>query len=449
MTRSGSQNILHLALPYADYVSVLSGGALPAQASAILDKGLATFGRVLVYGANKATGALLRAQLGKRFVTFINTDTLCPEMALDFDCVVIATGPEHYPAIVKTLADMLPGKTFAVVTLFDRQAIAPAADQSEYDRRLLTRPSGVILELANYCNSRCIFCPLFQGGFTLNRALRPRQLMGMELYEKILAEISGWGADLKNFNLRGHGEPLLAPDFVQRMELLKQYGVADRTMLFTNAALLDEKAARAVVDAGVDAVTVAFDGYTKEVYEAHRVGCNFETVRANIERLAKIRDASCGTTKIRVINVVTHLNMHQVFQSYLHWRGVLNPGLDSFHCSPSKSWARQDLEDSAITVEKTDFSCEPGVCAQAFTHLFILSDGRVPCCCWDYNFDVLGRALGNAADQSLLEIWQGQPYADFRSAFLAPGHKGVPGRCLNCSILYERRYIPISCDTEA
>src|SRR3972149_753422 len=68
----------------------------------------------------------------------------------------------------------------------------------------------------------------------------------------------------------------------------KQKGLLD-VYFNTNATMLTDKVIHKLIDAGLDRISISFEGTTKEVYEANRVGAKFEKVIANVRLLRDVR----------------------------------------------------------------------------------------------------------------------------------------------------------------
>ncbi len=62
-----------------------------------------------------------------------------------------------------------------------------------------------------------------------------------------------------------------------------------RVQISTNAALLNEKRARELMEAGLDRINIDIDGFTKETYEGIRRRLSFNQVMANTKRLLDLR----------------------------------------------------------------------------------------------------------------------------------------------------------------
>lgn len=141
-------------------------------------------------------------------------------------------------------------------------------------------PLHLDIEATNVCNLRCPFCATthnkYKGGF-----------MKEEIWKKILDEAGENNLYSLKFTYRG--EPMLHKDLVRMVAYAKDAGVMD-VYFNTNATKLDEDAVRKLIDAGLDRISISFEGYEKDLYEKYRVGAHFEQVVANIERLKAIKD---------------------------------------------------------------------------------------------------------------------------------------------------------------
>lgn len=88
------------------------------------------------------------------------------------------------------------------------------------------------------------------------------------------------------FNIRG--EPLLHPEIHEFVKYAKQRGLID-VYFNSNAMLLTDDIARKLIDAGLDRLSISFEGITKDVYEKYRVGAKYETVLSNIEKIQSLK----------------------------------------------------------------------------------------------------------------------------------------------------------------
>ncbi len=95
------------------------------------------------------------------------------------------------------------------------------------------------------------------------------------------------GLSACKFNIRG--EPLLHPDLPKFVAYAKEKGVLD-VFFNTNATLLTKEKSIALINAGLDRMTVSFEGCEPEMYERSRVGAKFQQVVDNVVRLRTLRE---------------------------------------------------------------------------------------------------------------------------------------------------------------
>jgi radical SAM protein with 4Fe4S-binding SPASM domain len=92
------------------------------------------------------------------------------------------------------------------------------------------RIESVNIEICSHCNGRCSFCPV---GFDP----LPKKLMSNVNFEQIINRIPIGEIDW--ISLNHYNEPLLDPNFIEKVCILKKYGFKLR--LFTNGVLLNQK----------------------------------------------------------------------------------------------------------------------------------------------------------------------------------------------------------------
>jgi radical SAM protein with 4Fe4S-binding SPASM domain len=144
---------------------------------------------------------------------------------------------------------------------------------------LCSKPILVYAEASTRCNLRCFMCRLSFPETTR----RVRQHMTLETFAKLEPLLE----PESRLSLFGLGEPLMNPHFVEMMRIAKERGVF--VGLNSNAMLLDEKIARAMVELEQDLLMISFSGGTKETYERVITGANYERVVSNLRRLNEIK----------------------------------------------------------------------------------------------------------------------------------------------------------------
>lgn len=130
----------------------------------------------------------------------------------------------------------------------------------------------LVIEPASACNLRCPYCLTGAG-----EVGRPRALMTLALYERLLEQLGDRLFELEAFHW---GEPLLNPHLATMIATASARGIA--TTINTNLSLyLERDRAEQLVAAGLTELTVSIDGARQETYEQYRVRSKLERVLHN------------------------------------------------------------------------------------------------------------------------------------------------------------------------
>jgi radical SAM protein with 4Fe4S-binding SPASM domain len=305
-------------------------------------------------------------------------------------------------------------------------------------------PRYIGIETINTCNARCPFCPLFQGNAPMSRELRPARVMQDELFDRIIRQISDWHEQLGSLFLNMNGEPLQDPFFTRRLQVAARYALGPKIELQTNGQFLDEKAARAILEAQVGRVVLGFDGATRQTYEAHRVRCDYERVLNNLRRFVEMRQHLGGCTQVAIQFVRTTRNVHEVVQAYEMFSQILSAELDLFQDNISKDWGDVPATEDIFYVKKHQERGKPSGCLVFNDQMIIHSDGKVAACCWDYNLTVSDGGLGDANVESLATIWSGDRRGDLARRLSSDDIDEKPEKCKECPFLFEMSPLPVT-----
>ncbi len=298
-------------------------------------------------------------------------------------------------------------------------------------------PDCIALEVVNFCNARCGFCPLFQGDDQLDRQVRPTHTMSMELFEKVIEEIASWNQYPNTIYLNVHGEPLMDAFLSKRLILLKEKALAEKVDIQTNGHFLDHEHRMAILNAGVRRLTLGFDAASSSTYNTHRVRCSFDRVLDNIREFAKLRQQLSATTRIAVQYVRTNANRNEITDAYYLFNEFLDPTLDVFQDTSSSNWGSASLQKSGKVLGFTSKNITLTGCPIIGGSMIIYADGSVAACCYDYNYQVVGKPLGNVSTASATQIWNSPFFHKLRQQLAnAVKPEDVPARCKSCNWLY-------------
>ncbi|HZB25431.1 MAG TPA: radical SAM/SPASM domain-containing protein [Vicinamibacterales bacterium] len=265
-------------------------------------------------------------------------------------------------------------------------------------------PEIVQIESTNICNAKCVFCPR-------DEMHRRQGVMAMDLFRKIVDECAQLG--ITHIRVHNYGEPFMDRRLTEKVRYAKQKGIREVGMI-SNGSLITEDVARGMVEAGLDAINISVDASGREVFEATRLGLNYDKVIANIERLVRIR-AELGKRRPKLILSFVRQNNSADEQAFIeHWRAIA----DKIHVTDLHNWAGTLNRDSDVNYP----------CYRPWLTFTVLWDGRVSLCCADFD----GRTiLGNLNTSTIREVWNAEPYVQARRAHL---ESGGPDICRSCDL---------------
>ena len=297
--------------------------------------------------------------------------------------------------------------------------------RTDLRRRILRKPSSVLLETTNNCNLNCPYCMVGQqnqwiqehGTVSHDLMTRPAGNMSLETFEIVRRNLKDFG--ILNVYLHFQGEPMLnrhAPEFARR---LKKDGL--KVQMFTNGLAFTDKSLQEMVDAGVDLIRFSVDGASEETYQANRVGGVFSKVREN---MGKAVEAARGTgTRVEWQFLPMRNNEHEVEKA----AGIARElGINFF----AKGFRVTDPQ-RAPTQDKYRCSMLKKPCTDIYYQLGIYWNGDVVPCCYDNNAE---EVMGNVTANTLNEIWDSPKYSEFRRHVddFARNPEAEPALCKGC-----------------
>ena len=267
-----------------------------------------------------------------------------------------------------------------------------------------TLPEIVQIESTNICNAKCVFCPR-------DDMHRDQGIMDMALFQKIADECAA--LNITHMRMHNYGEAFADRLLVDKVRYAKSIGIRE-VGLISNGSLITERAARGMVDAGLDAINISMDAAGKEVFESTRLGLNYDKVVANVERLIQIRDEA-GKRRPKLILSFVRQNNSVDEQAFIeHWRQVA----DKIHITELHNWGGTLNHESDVNYP----------CYRPWLTFTALWDGRVSLCCADFDGKTI---LGDLNTQSIKEIWNSDAYRAVRREHL---ESGGPEVCRSCDL---------------
>ena len=252
---------------------------------------------------------------------------------------------------------------------------------------------GVMIELTNYCNLNCSFCP--------NQYMKREKVhMNLDLFKKILNEIKEKElSDSITFHLMG--EPTLHPEFKEICEVLSKFNF--KKTLVTNGCFLDEELSKKIIKARIDQVIISTQSFTDinleniksscKLFKENKVKIGFrfwlwDNIKAEESFIVKEKKESAF-----ILNLIKEIFPLDLQEKILNFKVPGEMKIDdyiSFSFNRRFDW-------------NIDFQNEVdcGFCYDPFVFLPILSNGDIVLCCYDYD----GKTkMGNVNDSFISDV---------------------------------------------
>lgn len=251
-------------------------------------------------------------------------------------------------------------------------------------------PERFTVESVTGCNLRCPICATGCG-----KLERRNRFMTVQQADQIAERLSPMAEQVFVYNW---GEPFLNPDIYGIMAAFIPQAA---TFVHTNGnAKMDHRRLAAM---GVN-VTVQLDGVTQAVYEQYRVGGRLSKALETLLLLHSIRRRMpWNRAEVGAQFLLFKHNQHEL-NDFARLMTLLEipARIKIPHVALNPVLEPTDLEGFKPRGPATPDTIQK--CKLVDTDCYILVDGSVVPCCYDYNANVI---FGNILDQSMEEIWHG------------------------------------------
>ena len=323
-----------------------------------------------------------------------------------------------------------------------------------------SRPVCVYLETTNRCNLLCTTCPRTYA------ELEPPADMSWQLFTSIVDQIP----DLQRAVLHGVGEPMLVKELPKMVRYLKDRGTY--VLFNTNGTVLNEKNGRALIEAGLDELRVSLDAANAKSFRAIRGKDYFDRILRNVRAFRSLQERE-GKDRPRVsawltglkqtiadlpafVEVAADIGVKEVYlQRMVFFEqdavGLARPDQalyehmtreETAHLAAATELARS----RGIVFSASGAASEPGMslarhddgspwalCRRPWTVMYFTANGRaLPCCIAPFSQrGYENYTLGDATQQTLQDIWNGEAYRSFRAALLSDKPAAA---CASCGL---------------
>lgn len=246
-------------------------------------------------------------------------------------------------------------------------------------------PLHLDIEASGVCNLKCPFCAMRQKFIDCG----PKSFMSLETFKKVIDEGAEHGLCAIKLNSCERGEPLLNKNLPEMVSYAKKKGIMD-VYFNTNAVLLTSNIGKKLIGAGLDRLSISFEGMTPEFYEKSRVGASFNKVLNNIKDFIQLRDKMKAKKPLVRVQTVA--------------LPELAPQLNEY----KEFWEK--IADEVSFIDFRDYSKDRGglvsdwICPFLWQRMLITCDGAISFCQLDY-FNSLNLGNVNQGD-SIRVAWR-------------------------------------------
>lgn len=287
-------------------------------------------------------------------------------------------------------------------------------------KKLLEFPTIFHIELTNYCNGRCWFCPT-------HKTTRQKGHMEFSLFRKIIDEIKPFSKRIKSIALYMDGEPTLHPRLIDCLRYASRTGIK-RMYISSNMEYFDAELTDKIFTAGLGEtlhhVICSLDSASENGYKQNRIGVDFKKAVRNTLYLFNQRNNKKSLYPLIFARMlVSELTADQVENFKRFWRDKA----DKVLCAKMHNWGGA-IENKTLRLFKKDL--EFTSCYFPFSQCAIQFDGAIRLCCVDYNGSVI---MGNIRDEKIQNIWRGDKIDQIRRGHIKQDFDNIPNICSGCS----------------
>ena len=289
--------------------------------------------------------------------------------------------------------------------------------------RFYSSPVGISIEPSSRCNLKCKMC-CYQSEMYANAPMQkiPR-FFDRGIHNKIIDEATSHGRPM-SIEYCWRGEPMLNPELFSLLRYATDKGVPPS--LVTNATLLTEENAEKLLDTGIGAVTFSIDGATKKTYETIRIGANFDTVKANVNRFIELAQQRDKRPIICIKTCRQEDNKAELDDLVAEWINKVDYVIIQNQSFPGGDTYRRWFNPESM---RNLYNRRPPCHALWLNFTISTTGNAAPCVTFfDENPEDI---LGNVSESGVLDLWNGDDFKSRRALALEKRFDEIP-LCKEC-----------------
>lgn len=294
---------------------------------------------------------------------------------------------------------------------------------NENSEKAVIASRELTVENTTHCGALCIMCP---------RAEYDQQWkhMPINLFRSVIDQGAALG--MTSLDLCGFGDPLMDPNFEEKLEFVRTNYPSIRIYTASTAHLLTEKRLDRLCRL-LDTLKISNYGFSKKSYEAvHGGAVKFEKVWANIHKLL---EQPIGQRPYVIMSfLVFKENEHEIEDWKTYWK----PRADEIMVwRPHNYGGSQQSEKVAYIASSRTESANVRSCGRPFRgDPFVRVNGDISVCCYDFNHKLV---IGNLYQQSMLEILSGESLSRIKAVHEAKSFLQCGLLCEGCDQIFDRK----------
>ncbi|MDF2944243.1 MAG: Fe-S oxidoreductase containing radical domain [Herbinix sp.] len=266
----------------------------------------------------------------------------------------------------------------------------------------LSTPYTIAIDPCNLCNFKCEFCAMHASD---EKQDFKKQNMPLDLFKKIIDDLSEFPQKLKVLRINGQGEPLINIHLPEMIAYAKKKNIADFIEIITNGSLLQPDLNRKLVQSGLHRIRISVEAVDEEGYlDLSKAKIDFNKFRDNIRDLYENKGKCEIYVKIVDVAVPTEEDKQKFFALFgdicdrIFIDNVI-PLWSDFNELEENFQLKTQLGVHGQVVKNVN------VCPFPFYSFLINPEGQVTACCADWKRKLV---IGDVSKEKLINIWNGQ-----------------------------------------
>ena len=271
----------------------------------------------------------------------------------------------------------------------------------------LKTPFTLFVFPTTFCNFKCNYCGHSLGFEKMKEKYNfEPETMSLETYKRVIEQFKEFPNKLKMLSLTGHGEPLININLPQMIKIAKEADIAERIEIITNASLLTNETANALIDSGLDTIRISLQGLSTDKYnQVCGYNLDFNKFISNIRYF--YRNKKQCNVYVKIMDVALDEGEEKNFYNLF---SDISDRMYIEQCRPVYDGVKYSDKATVVADRYGRVHEKREVCPLPFFMLGVFPNGDVEPCDTIYK-PVL---LGNVYDNTLLNMWNGKKLREFQ-----------------------------------